>query len=164
MIYAGEDPRFIARRIVICAAEDVGNADPQALPLAVAAWQATEFVGLPECRIPLAQAAVYVACAPKSNAAYLGIERALKDVKEGRVWEVPQHLKDASYPGAAKLGRGQGYQYAHEHPEHYVEQEYIPASRAYYQPTHLGYEKTIKERLQALKHRTQQKGTPPDGQ
>jgi len=114
--------------------------------------QASEFVGLPECRIPLAQAAVYVACAPKSNAAYLGIEKALKDVEAGRTLEVPQHLKDASYRGAEKLGRGKGYKYAHEYPGHHVPQDYLPESgRVYYEPTELGYEKTIKDRLEKLK-------------
>ncbi|MBI4004392.1 MAG: replication-associated recombination protein A [Candidatus Omnitrophica bacterium] len=163
MVYGGEDPRFIARRIMICASEDVGNADPQALVVATAAMQASEFVGLPECRIPLAQAAVYVACAPKSNAAYLGIEKALKDVEAGRTLEVPQHLKDASYRGAEKLGRGKGYKYAHDYPGHHVEQAYLPAPppggtgpkgsvrRVYYEPTELGYEKTIKDRLEQLK-------------
>ncbi|PIQ83341.1 MAG: AAA family ATPase [Candidatus Omnitrophica bacterium CG11_big_fil_rev_8_21_14_0_20_63_9] len=153
MLYAGEDPRFIARRIMICAAEDVGNADPQALVVAIAAMQASEFVGLPEARIPLAQAAVYVACAPKSNAAYLGIEKALKDVEQGRTLEVPQHLKDASYKGAKQLGRGEGYQYAHDHPGHYVEQAYLPEGQApsYYEPTEVGFERTIKERLAKLK-------------
>ena len=150
MLYAGEDPRFIARRIVICAAEDVGNADPQALVLATAATQASEFVGLPECRIPLAQAAVYIACAPKSNAAYLGIEKAMKDVEAGRTLEVPTHLKDASYKGAKQLGRGRGYQYAHDHPNHHVKQEYVPARAVYYQPTELGFEKTIKAWLEQL--------------
>ena len=150
MLYAGEDPRFIARRIVICAAEDVGNADPQALVLATAAMQASEFVGLPECRIPLAQAAVYVACAPKSNAAYLGIERAMQDVEAGRTLEVPAHLKDASYKGAKRLGRGAGYKYAHDFPGHHVEQEYLPTKVIYYAPTDLGFEKTIKARLEQL--------------
>ena len=149
MLYAGEDPRFIARRIVICASEDVGNADPQALVLATAALHASEFVGLPECRIPLAQAAVYVACAPKSNAAYLGIEKAMKDVEEGRTKEVPQHLKDAHYQGAKKLGRGAGYKYAHDYPGHHVEQDY-GAPRVYYEPTDQGFERTIKTRLEQL--------------
>ncbi|MGE5279806.1 MAG: AAA family ATPase [Deltaproteobacteria bacterium] len=153
MLYAGEDPRFIARRIVICAAEDVGNADPQALVLAEAALGAAEFVGMPEARIPLAQAAVYVACAPKSNAAYLGIERALRDVKEGRVLDVPQHLRDASYRSAGKLGRGAGYKYPHDFPGHFVDQEYLPAPRVYYEPQDLGYEKKIKERLNSLRSR-----------
>ncbi|HEX9779660.1 MAG TPA: replication-associated recombination protein A [bacterium] len=153
MIYAGEDPRFIARRLVICASEDVGNADPQALALAVAALHASEFVGLPECRIPLAQATVYVACAPKSNAAYLGIERALKDVKAGRTLEVPDHLKGSSFRGAEQLGRGVGYQYAHEGAQHYVKQDYVPsgASLGYYEPTDLGYERTIKAWLSRLR-------------
>jgi len=153
MLYAGEDPRFIARRIVICAAEDVGIADPQALMLATAAMQAAEFVGLPEARIPLAEAAVYVACAPKSNAAYLGIEQALADVKQGRTLEVPDHLKDASYKGAKQLGRGEGYKYAHEYPGHHVEQAYRPsgASQVYYQPSEQGHEKSVKERLKRLR-------------
>ena len=163
MLYAGEDPRFIVRRIVICAAEDVGNADPQALVLATAAQQAVEFVGLPEGRIPLAQAAVYIACAPKSNAAYLGIEKALKDVEAGRTLEVPQHLKDASYKSAKKLGRGVGYQYAHEAPEHFVTQEYLPAVRAarrYYEPTSMGYEKKIKDWLAHLDQLARPPRTP----
>ena len=150
MLYAGEDPRFIARRIVICASEDVGNADPQALVVATSALHASEFVGLPECRIPLAQAAVYIACAPKSNAAYLGIEKAMKDVKEGRTLEVPTHLKDASYKGAKRLGRGEGYKYAHNYLGHHVDQEYVPTSTIYYEPTNLGFEKTIKAWLGAL--------------
>jgi putative ATPase len=151
MIYAGEDPRFIARRIVICAAEDVGNADPQALVLANAALQAAEFTGMPEARIILAQAAVYVACAPKSNAVYLGIDRALADVKEARTHGVPQHLKVGTYQGAAGLGHGQGYKYAHDYPGHYVEQEYMPHKALYYEPTLQGYEAKIKERMDKLK-------------
>jgi putative ATPase len=151
MIYAGEDPRFIARRIVICAAEDVGNADPQALILANAAYQAAEFIGLPEARIILAQAAVYIACAPKSNAAYLAIDRALADVKEQRTHGVPVHLKDGHYKGAAQLGHGKGYKYAHDYPQHYVEQEYMPHEAVYYEPTLQGYEAKIKERMDKLK-------------
>ena len=151
MLYAGEDLRFIARRIVICAAEDVGNADPQALILANAALNVSEFVGMPEARIPLAQATVYIATAPKSNAAYLGIESAMADVEKGRTLEVPDHLKDASYQGAEKLGHGQGYKYAHSYQNHYVEQEYIPQKRQYYEPTDQGYEKTIKQYLSNLK-------------
>ncbi|MBI4352975.1 MAG: replication-associated recombination protein A [Candidatus Omnitrophica bacterium] len=150
MLYAGEDPRFIARRIVICAAEDVGNADPQALVLANAALQVSEFVGMPEARIPLAQAVVYIACCPKSNAAYAGIEKALKDVEENKTLEVPDALKDAHYQGAKKLGRGQGYQYAHDHEKHYVKQEYLPEKRRYYAPTEQGYEKKLKEYLDSL--------------
>ena len=151
MLYAGEDPRFIARRIVICAAEDVGNADPQALVLANAAFQVAEFVGMPEARIPLAQATCYIACAPKSNAAYLGIEKAMKDVEKHRTLEVPTHLKDANYPGAKKLGHGEGYKYAHQYKDHYVEQEYIPDEKRYYEPTDIGYEKKIREYLDKLR-------------
>jgi putative ATPase len=151
MIYAGEDPRFIARRICICAAEDVGNADPNALVLASAALNVAEFVGLPEARIPLAQAAVYVACAPKSNAVYLGIDQALEDVKTKKAGNVPSHLRDASYSGAEKLGHGQGYKYAHDYPNHYVPQEYMPFKATYYSPTEQGYEKKIKDRLDNLK-------------
>jgi len=150
MIYAGEDPLFIARRIVICAAEDVGNADPQALVLANAALQISEFVGLPEARIPLAQAAVYIACAPKSNAAYLGIEKALSDAEKARTQEVPKHLRVATYPGAEQLGHGQGYKYAHNYKGHFVQQDYLPAKKKYYIPTSIGYEKKIKEWLEGL--------------
>ncbi len=151
MIYAGEAPRFIARRLLICASEDVGNADPQALVVATAAQQAVEFVGLPECRIPLAQATVYVACAPKSNASYLGIESAMKEVQEHRTQEVPEHLKDAHYPGAQKLDHGKGYKYAHNYPGHHVEQEYMPEKKRYYEPTEQGFEKEIKDRLSRLR-------------
>jgi putative ATPase len=150
MLYAGEDPRFIARRIIICASEDVGNADPQALVVAAAALQSVEFVGMPEARIPLAQAAVYVACAPKSNAAYLGIESALKDVEEGKVLDIPDHLKDATLDGDA-FGHGKGYKYAHDFKNHYVKQEYKPSDKQYYIPTAIGYEKKIKEWLEQLK-------------
>lgn len=150
MIYAGEDPRFIARRICICASEDVGLADPQALVLATAAMQVSEFIGMPEARIPLAQAAVYVASAPKSNAAYMGIENALADVKENRVREVPAALKDASYRAAKTLGRGADYKYAHSFKDHFVVQEYMPEKVNYYVPTEMGYEKKIKAWLQYL--------------
>jgi putative ATPase len=154
MIYAGEDPRFIARRICICAAEDVGNADPNALLVASAALEVSEFVGLPEARIPLAQAAVYVACAPKSNAVYLGIDKALEDVKTKKSGNVPSHLRDASYKGAKTLGHGQGYKYAHDFQDHYVPQEYMPFKATYYEPTEMGYEKKIKDRLAVLRKRT----------
>jgi len=154
MLYAGEDPRFIARRIVICAAEDVGNADPQALVVANAAFQIAEFIGMPEARIPLAQAVCYIACAPKSNAAYLGIDKAMKDVEEGRVMEVPKHLKDASYRGAKKLDHGAGYKYAHDYKGHYVDQEYIPEKKIYYNPTDIGFEKKIKEYLGKIRNFT----------
>jgi len=151
MVYAGEDPRFIARRICICAAEDVGNADPQALVVANAAFQISEFIGMPEARIPLSQAALYVACAPKSNAAYVGIENALKDVKEQRTQAVPVHLKGTGYSGAKRLGRGEGYKYAHDYKDHFVEQKYIPDGKVYYTPSQMGYEKEISERLRKLR-------------
>ncbi len=151
MLYAGEDTRFIARRIVICAAEDVGNADPQALILANAALQVSEFIGMPEARIPLAQATVYIACAPKSNAAYLGIEKAMKDIEENRVLEVPEHLKDASYKAAKKLGHGVGYQYAHDFEQHFVDQPYLQEKKRYYEPTEQGYEKNFKRYLEELR-------------
>jgi putative ATPase len=154
MLYAGEDPRFIARRIVICAAEDVGNADPLALVLANAALQVSEFVGMPEARIPLAQAAIYVACAPKSNASYLAIEKAYADVESKRTQEVPTHLKDANYPGAEILGHGKGYKYAHQYKDHYVEQKYTRKAVKYYEPTEIGHEAKIKDRLQKLKDGT----------
>jgi putative ATPase len=151
MIHAGEDPLFIARRIVIAASEDVGNADPRAIFVATAAYQAVERIGMPEGAIPLAQAAAYIAAAPKSNAAYLGIKKAMKDIEEGTVLPVPDHLKDAHYKGAARLGRGKGYQYPHDYPGHYVAQDYLPQKREYYRPTDQGEEKRIKERLAGLK-------------
>jgi putative ATPase len=133
MIFAGEDPRFIARRIVICASEDVGNADPMALVVATSALRAVELVGMPEGRIPLAQAAIYVALAPKSNASYVAIDAALEDIKNEETMEVPDHLKDSSYPGAKKLGHGEGYKYPHDFGGH-VEQEYMKKKKKYYQP------------------------------
>ncbi len=150
MLYAGEDPRFIARRIVICASEDVGNADPQALILANAALQVSEFIGMPEARIPLAQATTYIACSPKSNAAYLGIESAMKDVAENKTLEVPSHLKDASYKGAKSLGRGTDYKYAHDYEGHFVDQAYLTEKRRYYNPTDQGFEKFFKAYLESL--------------
>ncbi len=148
MMHAGEDPRFIARRIVIHAAEDVGLADPMALVLANAAFQAAEFIGWPEARIPLAEAALYIATAPKSNSTVLAIDAASKDVESGRTLEVPEHLRDSSYRGAQRLGHGQGYQYAHDHPEHFVAQDYLGADRRYYEPSDQGSEKKIKERVE----------------
>jgi putative ATPase len=147
MLYAGEDPRFIARRMVIAAAEDVGNADPRALAVATAAFQAVEFVGMPEAQIPLAQAVTYIATAPKSNASYVGLNRAMKDVKAQRTQEVPKHLRDASYAGAKKLGHGEGYKYAHDYPGHVVEQEYMPEGRTYYEPSNQGFEAQIARRM-----------------
>lgn len=148
MIHAGEDPRFIARRIVIHAAEDVGLADPMALVLANAALQAAEFVGWPEARIPLAEAAIYIATAHKSNSTVTAINAALEDVAAGRTLPVPEHLRDGSYPGAQRLGHGQNYQYAHDHPGHFVAQDYLGAARRYYEPTEQGVERKIKERVE----------------
>lgn len=133
MLYAGEDPRFIARRIVICASEDVGDADPMALVLATSALKAVEFIGVPEARIPLAQAAIYIAKAPKNNSCYKAIEEAMKDIESEQTMEVPNHLKDSHYPGAKKLGHGEGYKYPHDHGG-YVEQEYLPKKKKYYKP------------------------------
>lgn len=147
MIHAGEDPRFISRRIMICAAEDVGLADPMALVLATAAHQVSEFVGWPEARIPLAEAAIYIAGANKSNSAYLAIDAALEDVRSGRTLAVPEHLRDGHYAGAKRLGHGEGYQYAHDHAGHFVPQDYLGESRRYYEPTDQGVEKKIKERV-----------------
>ncbi len=152
MLYAGEDIRFIARRIVICAAEDVGNADPRALMVAVAAQQAVEFIGMPEARIPLAQATIYVATAPKSNASYAAINAALEDVKEGRTMEVPDALKDTHYQSAAKLGHGKGYKYSHDYEGHHVAQEYTPEKRQYYKPSDQGWEVEIRKRLDKWKN------------
>ena len=148
MIEAGEDPRFITRRIVICAAEDVGLADPMALVLAQAAHQAAEFVGWPEARIPIAEAAVYLASAHKSNSVISAIDAALEDVRSGRTLAVPEHLRDSHYAGAGRLGHGQGYEYAHSHPDHFVAQDYLGETRCYYRPTEQGVEKKIKERVE----------------
>ncbi len=153
MLYAGEDVRFIARRMLICASEDVGNADPQALLVAAAAAQAVERVGMPESQIILAQAVSYIASAPKSNAACLAIAAAMEVVKSTTT-TVPVHLKDRHYKGAAKLGHGEGYRYAHDYPEHYVKQQYLPdeiIGKTFYHPTDIGYEKEIAERLKRLR-------------
>lgn len=151
MLYAGEDPRFIARRIVICAAEDVGNADPQALILANAALEVSKFVGLPEAKIPLAQASIYIACAPKSNASYLAIQEALDDIEKENTQEVPKHLKDAHANGKGRLEHGEGYKYPHSYPKHWVNQKYMPQNKVYYRPQEVGWEKKIKEYLKKLK-------------
>lgn len=148
MIHAGEDPRFITRRIMICAAEDVGLADPMALVLANAANQAAEFVGWPEARIPIAEAAIYIATAHKSNSSIVAIDAALEDVRSGRTLAVPEHLRDAHYQGAKRLGHGEGYQYAHDHPEHFVAQDYLGSDKHYYEPSDQGTEKKIKERVE----------------
>lgn len=153
MIYAGEDERFIARRIMICASEDVGNADPMALTVAVSAAQAVERIGFPEAQIILSQAASYVACAPKSNSAVEAITRAMASVKS-KPTSVPPHLRDAHYPGAGKLGHGTGYKYAHNYPNHYVEQQYLPdevLGEKFYELSDNGYERQIKEHFRSIK-------------
>jgi putative ATPase len=160
MLEGGEDVRFLARRIVILASEDVGNADPAALPLAVAAMQATEFVGLPECQLPLAQAVTYLACAPKSNAATVGIGEARRDVREGRLLPVPVHLRDSHYPGAQRLGHGDGYQYAHDSPDAVAAQDYLGVDRIYYRPTDRGFERDLGERLDAIRARLRAAKSP----
>jgi putative ATPase len=147
MLEAGEDPRFVARRIVICAAEDIGNADPMALVVAAAALQATEFVGMPECQLPLAQAVTYIACAPKSNASAKAIWEAARDVREGRTIAVPTHLRDAHYSGAQRLKHGAGYQYAHDAADGWVAQVHCPNCPTYYQPVNRGLEAELKRRL-----------------
>ena len=155
MLYAGEDIKFIARRMMISASEDVGNADPNGLVVATAAAQAVERIGMPEAQIILAQAATYLASAPKSNASYVSLAEAMENV--GRVkTTVPTHLQDAHYKGAAKLGHGIGYKYAHDYPEHYVKQQYLPdeiRDEVFYRPTDIGYEKQMKERLERLRNR-----------
>ncbi|MBN2831638.1 MAG: replication-associated recombination protein A [Candidatus Omnitrophica bacterium] len=150
MLYAGEDPRFICRRVCILAAEDVGNADPLALVLANAALQISEFVGMPEARIPLAQVVIYVSCAPKSNASYLAIDKAMQDIENNKVQDVPDHLKDATLDGE-DLGHGKDYKYAHDYKGHYVKQKYTRKKVRYYEPTEIGYEAKIKERMAKLR-------------
>jgi putative ATPase len=157
MIEAGEDPRFIARRIIVLAAEDIGLADPQALVLAIAAADAVQFIGMPEGRIPLAEAVVYLALAPKSNASYLAIDAALADVRAGRIGRVPPPLRDAHYPGAKRLGHGKGYLYAHDGEHGVVQQQYPPdelVGRDYYLPTGNGFERETSARVERLRRRT----------
>ncbi len=153
MLEGGEDVRFLTRRLVILASEDVGNADPAALPLAVAAAQACELVGLPECQLNLAQAVTYLACAPKSNAATLGIGEARADVTEGRILPVPVHLRDRHYPGAKRLGHGEGYQYAHDAPDGVAAQDYLGIDREYYRPVDRGFEQELARRLSEIRCR-----------
>lgn len=152
MLYAGEDVKFIARRIMICASEDVGNADPMAITVAVSAAQAVERVGMPESQIILAQAAAYVACAPKSNSSVEAIYAAMRSVRKVQT-TVPPHLRDSHYGGSAKLGRGIGYQYAHDFPNHYVDQQYLPseiAGEKFYVPSDMGYERQIREHFRKI--------------
>jgi len=153
MLEAGEDPLYIARRMIICASEDIGNADPRALELAVAAFHAVESIGLPEGRIPLAQAAIYIAMAPKSNASYKGIENALASVREERLAPVPAHLKSANYKGASRLGAGIGYKYPHNYKGHYTDQQYMINNKMFFFPSDQGYEKIFKKRLSKRRSR-----------
>mgnify|MGYP001096804985 CR=1 FL=1 len=156
MINAGEDPKFIARRIIISASEDIGNADPNALNIAVSAAKAVEFIGFPEARIILAQATIYLATAPKSNASYIAISNALNDVENKSISGIPNHLKDAHYKGAKELGHGKHYKYPHDFKDGYVEQQYLPdklMGTIYYNPKDIGYEKIIKDRINKLRNK-----------
>ena len=162
MLESGEDPRFVARRLVIFASEDVGNADPQGLLVATAAWDAVERVGLPECRLNLSHAVCYLACAPKSNACTVAIGTATKDVTEGRTLPVPKHLKDSHYRGAKEqFGHGTGYKYAHDFGDGWVDQEYVPTDAEYYHPTDRGFEAKIRARLDELRKRKASGGRQP---
>ncbi|MFO0885628.1 MAG: replication-associated recombination protein A [Pirellulales bacterium] len=160
MLEAGEDLRFICRRLVILASEDVGNADPHALPLAVAAMQAVEFIGLPEAQLTLSQTVAYLACAPKSNAATIAISEARQDIRQGSLLPVPRALRDKHYSGAKQLGHGEGYKYAHNHPGGVAEQDYLGVDRQYYRPTDRGFEQELSERLKVIRARL--KGTDAD--
>ena len=162
MLEGGEDVRFLARRLVILASEDVGNADPAALPLAVAAAHGCELVGLPECQLTLAQAVTYLACAPKSNAATVGIFEARQEVREARLLPVPRHLKDRHYAGAERLGHGEDYRYAHDYEAGIAPQDYLGVEREFYRPVDRGFEAELGQRLQAIRARLRQ-GTPPTG-
>lgn len=160
MLEGGEDIRFLCRRLVILASEDIGNADPQALILAVAGMQACEFIGLPECQLTLAHLVTYLACAPKSNAATTAISAALEDIRQGEALAVPRHLRDAHYSGAAELGHGAGYQYAHDFPEGVAPQQYLGVDRVYYRPTQHGFERELSIRIEHIRHLLQ--GEPPE--
>jgi putative ATPase len=154
MIEAGEDPRFICRRIIVLASEDIGMADPQSLVIAIAAADAVQYIGMPEGRIPLAQAVVHLACAPKSNAAYTALDAAIADVRNGKTGRVPKHLRDAHYPGAKRLGHGKGYKYPHDDALGVLAQEYLPAelrTTQYYRPTEHGNERDVSARLAKLR-------------
>jgi putative ATPase len=153
MLEAGEDPRFVARRIAILASEDIGNADPRAISVAAAAFDIVEKVGMPEAQITLAQAAIYMATAPKSNASYMAINKAMSDVREGRTLPVPRHLKDTHYGGSARLGHGKGYNYEHDFEGGFVEQDYLGVDIIYYEPTDRGYEAEIRQRMDSLRNR-----------
>ena len=164
MIHAGEDPRFIARRIMIHAAEDVGLADPMALVLATAACQAAEVIGWPEARIPIAEAALYIATANKSNSVVKAIDAALEDIRSGRTLAVPNHLRDGHYAGSKVLGHGEGYRYAHDFPGHHVAQDYLGAARRFYEPSTQGHERKISERLDLWRKAATENGPNPSGQ
>lgn len=151
MLEGGEDIRFICRRLIILASEDIGNADPHALPLAVAAMQACEFIGLPECQLTLSQTVTYLACAPKSNAATTAISEARRDIRESRLLPVPRHLRDAHYRGAGKLGHGDGYQYSHDQASGVASQDYLGVDRIYYRPVPRGFEAELAERLEQIR-------------
>ncbi len=158
MLEAGEDPRFIARRIAILASEDIGNADPRAIQVAAAAFDIVEKIGMPEAQLTLGQAAIYMATAPKSNASALAIWAAMSDVREGRTLPVPKHLRDTHYKGSKNLGHGEDYQYAHDHPGGFVDQDYLGVDKKYYEPTDRGFEAEIAQRLNLLRNRP----IPPD--
>jgi putative ATPase len=151
MLEGGEEVRFLTRRLVILASEDIGNADPHALPLAVSAMQACEFVGLPECQLTLAQCVTYLACAPKSNAATVAIGEARTDVRQGRLLPVPVHLRDKHYVGAKELGHGIGYQYSHNTADGIAEQDYLGVDRVYYRPVERGFESELGKRLEGIR-------------
>ncbi len=161
MLEGGEDVRFLCRRLVILASEDIGNADPQALSLAVAAMQACEFVGLPECQLTLSQAVTYLACAPKSNAATVAIGEARQDIREGRLLPVPVHLRDSHYQGARQLGHGKGYEYSHDADGGVAAQDYLGVDRCYYRPVDRGFERELAERLDQIRARLKAAKTEP---
>ncbi len=160
MLYAGEDPRFIVRRLIVLASEDIGNADPRGLTVAVSALQAVEFLGMPEARITLSQCVTYLATAPKSNSAIVAVDKALDDVKAGRVLPVPLHLRDTHYAGSKSLGH-EGYQYAHSFDGHFVDQAYMPSEAVYYEPSDQGYEAVIRQRMDGWKARRAGKPEAP---
>jgi putative ATPase len=162
MLEAGEDPRFIARRIAILASEDIGNADPNALLVASAAYAVVERIGMPEAQLTLGQAAIYMATAPKSNASAKAIWGAMSDVREGRTIPVPKHLKDGHYQGSKRLGHGEGYQYSHDFPEGFVRQDYLGVDKRYYEPTDRGFEAEIARRMKMLRPENEQGLTAPD--
>ena len=153
MLEGGEDVRFLCRRLVILASEDIGNADPAALTMAVAAMQACEFIGLPECQLTLSQTVAYLACAPKSNSATVAIFSAREDIQQGRILPVPRHLRDGHYAGASDLGHGEGYEYSHQSEGGVAMQDYLGVDREYYQPTNRGFEQELSDRLRVIRQR-----------